>query len=160
MAFDATSPRQIWHVGFIVDNLEEAMEELSGPLGLTWAPVHEIRDQRLDGPNGEVYPLPSTRVVFSTDLPLSLELIEPVPGTPQTRIGNSAFHHLGYWDTDLVAEEGRLDELGYHCVAFRDDPDNDLRRIMLTKGPFDILLEATNALTARPGLEHFYPKGI
>lgn len=150
----ALPPRQVWHVGFIVDNLEDAMSEFSDGLGLTWAEPHHIKAS-LSGPNGEDYPL-DTRVVFSLDTPLSVELIEPTPGTPNVRRGESAFHHLGYWADDLVDEEHRLSDLGLGCVAFRND-DNDLRRIMLSEGPYGILLEATNTRTARPGLEQFYP---
>lgn len=151
------SPRQIWHVGFIVDRLEDAMSELTAALGLAWAPVHEIRGQHLDSPDGTVYPI-DTRVVFSIDLPLSIELIEPSPGTPNVRRGDSAFHHLGYWSDDLIAEEAHLDGLAIPCVAWRVD-DTQLRRIMLNEGPYGVLLEATNTLTSRPGLEHFYPQG-
>jgi Glyoxalase/Bleomycin resistance protein/Dioxygenase superfamily len=151
-------PRIIWHAGFIVDNLEEAMSELSVGLGLTWAPIHDIRGQKLSGPDGKSWILGS-RVCFSTDLPLSLELIEEDPGTPNVRRGESAFHHLGYWDDDLMAEEQRLAGLGYGCVMFRDDPEQALRRVLVTDGPYEILLEATSALVPRAGLEAFYPKG-
>ncbi|MCE0763529.1 VOC family protein [Pseudonocardia kujensis] len=151
------SPRIIWHAGFIVDDLEKAMSELSAGLGLTWAPIHDIRGATLDGPEGKSWTL-NSRVCFSTDLPLSLELIEQDPGTPNVRRGETAFHHLGYWDEDLFAEEERLANLGYGCVMFRNDPDMDLRRILVTEGPYDILLEATSALVPRVGLEPFYPK--
>lgn len=147
----------VWHAGFIVDRLEPAMDELSRGLGLRWNDVHEIRGQRLEGPGGASWEL-DTRVVFSLDLPLSIELIEPSPGTPNVRRGDSAFHHLGFWADDLVAEEDRLAGLGYGCVMFRTD-ETELRRILVTEGPYDILLEATNTLTSRPGLEHFYPGG-
>ena len=156
MTIKSTSARQIWHVGFIVDRLEDAMDELSAALGLRWADIHHVDGQPLQGPDGQQYPL-DTRVVFSLDPPLSIELIEPTPGTPNVRRGDSAFHHLGYWSDDLVAEEQRLDGLSMPCVAFRMD-EAHLRRIMLTRGPYDILLESTNTLVRRPGLEHFYPK--
>lgn len=147
-------PRQIWHVGFIVDYLEEAMEELTAPLGLTWGEPHEV-DQHMGTPTEATVHI-KTRVVFSQDLPLAIELIEPTPGTPNVRRGSSAFHHLGYWSDDLESEEQRLGELGLSCIYFRQV--DDLRRIMLTEGPMDIILEATNTLSNRPGLEQFYPK--
>lgn len=159
MTTSDTAPRMIWHAGFIVDDLEGAMAELTSGLGLSWNHPHDIAGQKLQGPNGQSWTL-GGRVCFSLDLPLALELIEPTPGTPNTRIGESAFHHLGYWDTDLLAEEQRLAQLGYGCVMFRQDPETALRRIMVNEGPYGILLEATNALTARPGLEHFYPEGM
>lgn len=158
MTTPEVSPRIIWHAGFIVHNLEKAMDELSAGLGLSWNHPHDLNGQKLQGPNDQSWTL-SGRVTFSTDLPLALELIEPTPGTPNTRVGESAFHHLGYWDTDLQAEERRLAGLGYGCVMFREDPETALRRILVMEGPYGIFLEATNALTARPGLEHFYPQG-
>jgi hypothetical protein len=156
MVMNSPRARQIWHVGFIVDRLEDAMDELTAALGLTWAGIHEIRGQVLDAPGGITFPL-DTRVVFSLDLPLSIELIEPSPGTPNVRRGDSAFHHLGYWSDDLIAEEQRLAGLSMPCVAWRVD-ETSLRRIMLNEGPYGILIEATNTLTSRPGLEHFYPE--
>jgi hypothetical protein len=155
--FRDKDPRQIWHVGFIVDRLEDAMTELSAALGLSWAGIHTITGQHLDAPGGERFPM-DTRVVFSLDPPLSIELIEPSPGTPNVRRGDSAFHHLGYWAEDLVAEDDKLTGLGMPCVAFRIDDTSHLRRIMLNEGPYGVLLEATNVLTPRPGLEHFYPE--
>lgn len=153
-----SDPRQIWHAGFIVDRLEDAMQELSAGLGLSWQEPHVLHGQRLDGPDGQIWSL-HTRVVFSIDVPLSIELIEPSPGTPNVRRGDSAFHHLGFWATDLHVEEDRLAGLGYRCVMFRQDPATDLRRVLVTDGPYDVLLEATEVLTARPGLEQFYPAG-
>ncbi|WP_189339357.1 VOC family protein [Williamsia muralis] len=147
-------PRQLWHVGLLVERLEDGMDDLSTALGLQWAPIHEV-DSDMERPDGSTFPL-KTRVVFSTDLPLAIELIEPSPGTPNVRRGDSAFHHLGYWSDDLVSEEQRLDELGMPCVYFRND-EAGLRRIMLNEGPYGILLEACNALTKRPGLEAYYP---
>jgi len=154
--FIDNAPRHIWHVGFIVDRLEDAMGELSAALGLSWAPIHEITGQTLEAPSGVTFPI-DTRVVFSLDPPLSIELIEPSPGTPNVRRGDSAFHHLGYWAQDLEAVDDQLSNLGMHCVAFRMDDSASVRRIMLNEGPYGVLLEATNVLTARPGLEHFYP---
>jgi hypothetical protein len=155
MSIEPEGERHIWHAGFIVDRLEDAMDELSAALGLQWNDIHHIHDQTLGGPDNTTWNL-STRVVFSLELPLSLELIEPSPGTLNVRRGNSAFHHLGYWAEDLVAEERRLAGLAMPCVMFRTD-ETELRRILVTQGPYDVLLEATNTLTSRPGLEHFYP---
>ncbi|WP_433502957.1 VOC family protein [Pseudonocardia halophobica] len=156
---DITAPKIIWHAGFIVEDLEKAMDELTRGIGLSWNEPHHLDGQKLQGPNDQSWTLAGS-VVFSTDLPLALELIQPTPGTPNERIGDSAFHHLGYWDTNLEAEQERLEGLGYGCVMFRQDPETLLRRIMVNDGPFGVLLEATNALTKRPGLEGFYPEGL
>ncbi len=131
------------------------MADLEKALGLSWAPIHEV-DSDMTNRDGSTFHL-KTRVTFSTDLPLSIELIEPTPGTPNVRRGNSAFHHLGYWSDDLEAEDSRLSGLGMPCVYYRNDPETGLRRIMLNEGPYGILLEATNALTKRAGLDAFYP---
>jgi hypothetical protein len=159
MAIDSNEARQIWHVGLIVDDVEDAMAELSAGLGLRWNAIHHIKGQVLEGPDGEQHRI-DTRVTFSLDSPLSIELIEPSPGTPNVRRGDSAFHHLGYWAEDLVGEQQRLEGLGMSCVAFRDDDEKGLRRIMLSEGPYGTLLESTNVLTSRPGLEHFYPGSV
>lgn len=156
---DVADPKIIWHAGFIVEELDAAMAELTAGLGLSWNEPHDLTGQELQGPDGQSWIL-GGQVVFSTDLPLALELIQPTPGSPNVRVGDSAFHHLGYWDTDLAAEERRLGRLGYGCVMFRQDPVTAMRRIMVNEGPFGVLLEATGALTKRPGLEGFYPEGL
>jgi hypothetical protein len=148
-------PRQIWHAGFIVDDVEEAKAELSAGLGLSWIPTHHV-DGEVHGPGNAKYRIQS-QIAFSSDLPLALELLQANPGTPNVRRGQSAFHHLGYWSDDLVAEDERLSALGYPCIYYRDDPKNGLRRIMLSEGPYGIILESCHVLTERVGLEHFYP---
>ncbi|GAB7007137.1 hypothetical protein JCM18899A_46110 [Nocardioides sp. AN3] len=148
-------PRQIWHAGFIVDDVEEAKAELSAGIGLSWLPTHDV-DSEVYGPGDTTYRITS-QIAFSSDFPLAIELLQANPGTPNVRRGQSAFHHLGYWSDDLVAEDERLTALGYPCIYYRDDPKNGLRRIMLSEGPYGIILESCHVLTERAGLEHFYP---
>jgi hypothetical protein len=148
-------PRQIWHAGFIVDDVEEAQAELSAGIGLNWIPIHQT-DTEVTGPGGASYHIKS-KIAFSSDFPLAIELLEANPGTPNVRRGQSAFHHLGYWSDDLVAEDERLTALGYPCIYYRNDPVNGLRRIMLNEGPYGIIIESCHVLTERVGLEHFYP---
>ncbi|MEV0184596.1 VOC family protein [Streptomyces sp. NPDC050625] len=148
-------PRQIWHAGFIVDDVEEAKAELMAGIGLSFIPTHHV-DTEVFGPGDTTYRIKSA-IAFSSDFPLALELIQENPGTPNVKRGQSRFHHLGYWSDDLVAEDERLTALGYPCIYYRDDPDNGLRRILLSEGPYDMILESCHVLTKRPGLEHFYP---
>ncbi|MFF3573872.1 VOC family protein [Nocardia jiangxiensis] len=147
-------PGSIWHIGFIVDNVDTAMADLTAALGLSWADIHHVK-ANLQGLDGRVYRVDS-RVVFSVDQPVSIELIEPSHDTPLVRRGDSAFHHIGYWSENLVAEQSRLDEHSWPCLAYRPADQGD-RRIQLSEGPFGILIEACSTLASRPGLEHFYP---
>lgn len=148
-------PRKVWHVGFVVDDVDETMAELTAGLGLSWIEHHSDTD--VEAPGGVSYHIKS-KIAFSTNLPCAIELLQVNPGTPNVRQGDTAFHHFGYWSDNLEEEDERLTELGYPCIYYRNDPDNGLRRIALNEGPAGVIIESCNVNTDRAGLEQFYPE--
>ena len=83
-----------FQVGLVVPELEPALEELSAALGLTFgSPVNrEIGPWRI-------------RVAFAKEGPPFLEVIEGAPGTPWDTAGSPRVDHLGWWSSDLDADE-------------------------------------------------------
>jgi hypothetical protein len=158
VAASTDEPRRVWHVGFIVDDLETAMAELTGGLGISWLDIRTIANEEHQRPGRTPYRI-TTRVVRSVELPMSIELMEPVPGTHHTPRGGHAFNHIGYWTDDMEAEEVRLSQLGMPCLGFSIDPSG-VRRNSFHEGPFGALIEACNASLPRPGLEQFRPGGV
>lgn len=74
------------HVGHIVTDLDDAMARYTEELGLHWAdPVSYGR------------PPHTSRFTCSTSGPVTVELIEEVPGTLWTAEHGSPLHHLAYW---------------------------------------------------------------
>ena len=74
------------HVGHIVTDLDEAMDRYTAELGLQWAtPVSYGRAPH------------ASRFTCSTAGPLTVELIQEVPGTVWTAEQGFPLHHLAYW---------------------------------------------------------------
>lgn len=90
-----------YHVGFVVQDIRQAMRDLSRTTGLTWNDVH-------DGTLGDW----DYRIVFSRVGPLRTELIEGPPGSPWDPGPGPRCDHLGYWAQDLDAAVRSLDERG------------------------------------------------
>jgi hypothetical protein len=88
------------HVGCSVGNLAAAMAELTSSQGLKWRRVNEITI-------GD-WPI---RLVYSTQGPPYVELVEGPPGSPWDS-EHGAIHHLGYWSDDLRRDLGVLAQRG------------------------------------------------
>lgn len=135
-----------FHVGFIVPDLDAAMEEFQGALGIEWrAPIDAI--VALRGPDGVMEA--SVYSVYSEGGPPAIELVESVPGTPLAGDGGVSFHHLGFW-TDSLADSSRdLDVHGWPCQATVASTENDPRRFTLQQSPHGFYVELFDAATPR-----------
>lgn len=90
-----------FQVGFVVPDLEAAMEELAAGLGVEMLGPHE-RDV-----GGGLL-----RIAFARTPPPYVELIEGFPGSLWEVTAGPAIHHLGYWSDDLDADSARLEAAG------------------------------------------------
>ena len=90
-----------FQAGVAVQNLEQAMEELSAALGLEWI-----------GPQDRDVGGMQFRVSFARTAPPYLELIEGGPGSPWDATGGPHLHHLGYWTDDKNGDMARLEAAG------------------------------------------------
>ncbi len=90
-----------FQVGFVVPDLEAAMDELGAALGveLVGPLEREIGDAVL-------------RIAFARTPPPYLELIEGPPGSIWDATGGAHIHHLGYWSEDMDADSARLEAAG------------------------------------------------
>jgi hypothetical protein len=91
-----------FQVGFVVPDLEAAMEELGAALG-----VEMIGPQERDLGKGLVL-----RIAFARTPAPYLELIEGPPGSIWDSTGGARIHHLGYWSEDMDADSARLEAAG------------------------------------------------
>ena len=98
-----------YHFGMVVQDFDQALDELGSNLGLVWASVQQ-RTFEMRQPNGFVKA--DFRVTYSITGPPHFEVIEPTPGTIWAYAGGGV-HHLGYWSDDLVADSARLTAAGY-----------------------------------------------
>lgn len=102
-------PGRLFHTGLVVVDIERAMAELSGSLGVTWKggwpAMHRLH---YFGTGHEV----ELRIAFSVEGPPHIELIEAKEGTiwPPEECG---LHHLCYWSPTPEASAEALEAQGY-----------------------------------------------
>jgi hypothetical protein len=97
-----------FHTGFVVRDLEAAVEGLRGVFGVRWTAVQTAEFDAWT-PNGRMRT--GTRYVYSVEEP-HMELIEAREGTLWSATTGFDLHHLGFWVDDLAAEAARLEKLG------------------------------------------------
>lgn len=103
----------LYHVGLVVPDVDEATSRLTAVSGYTWTkPVEaELSVTTRDGDHAMPF-----RFVYSIEAP-HLEVIQEVPGTLWTADPGRAAHHLGYWTDDLTASCKALQAAGYRLEA-------------------------------------------
>jgi hypothetical protein len=102
-----TLVKPLFHVGVVVQEIQEGMTELTNVLGLSWGRVQR-KQLTMETPGG-------TKSVdvcyaYSIDGPPYLELIEQRTETVFAELG---LHHVGVWTDDPTSESARLDGLGW-----------------------------------------------
>jgi hypothetical protein len=99
---------RVYHVGFVVQDLDSAAASLGAALGVTFTPPAELPYPELMTPEG---PRPARlRLTYATR-PVHVELIENCGGTLWDWESRERGHHLGVWAEDIAAEADRLDAL-------------------------------------------------
>jgi hypothetical protein len=111
-----------YHVGIVVDDLDEAKAELSGLAGYDWgAEMGATVEVRL--PTGTAALL--MRLVYSVSLP-RVELVQRIPGTLWEPAAGSGIHHLGFWSDDVAGDARTLEARGYAHEASGLDGDGSV----------------------------------
>ncbi|KPF92127.1 hypothetical protein IP81_08885 [Novosphingobium sp. AAP83] len=86
----------IFHHGTIVDNLEDAMADITCATGVTWSPIRAFDPLRVwtpEGGRGEAW----LRVAYSRPGPIRFELVETPKGTPYDVLRTGDNSHIGVW---------------------------------------------------------------
>jgi hypothetical protein len=104
----------IFHVGYVVEDLADAMAQLTDTLGTRW--VDHFVDVRYRSGTGTTVEA-RLHTCYSLDGPAHVELIESAPNTVWALDGRSAMHHIGLWSDDIPAEAERLARSGMPAVA-------------------------------------------
>ena len=135
-----------FHVGFIVPDLNAAMEEFGAALGIKWrAPIDATVP--LLGPDGVVDA--DVYSVYSQGGPPAIELVQSVPETPLAGKGGVSFHHLGFWTDRLASSSRDLGAHGWPCAATVASPDNGPSRFTLQRSPHGFYVELFDTATPR-----------
>lgn len=138
---------RLYHVGMVVPDIEETMEELGRSLGVTW-PEPQRRRRRFR--SGDDRFEAELRFVYSFEGPPYLELIEGVPGTPWDPRGSGSIHHVGVWVDDLEGAAGDLVAAGAPIELTYDTPTLQSFTYHVTAAGLRVeLVDASR----RPGIE-------
>ncbi len=97
MGWETVGVSSYYHLGFVVDDLDQAVADATRALGVAFSPV---RDGRLGDWD--------YRITFSTQGPPYFELIQGPPGSPWDATNGPRLDHLGYWVHDITEAKAHL----------------------------------------------------
>lgn len=126
-----TSVQNFFHVGYVVPDLDKAMERLGACAGLRWAAVRVI-PVTVRTPAGDTSVQVS--LTYSVQGPPYLELIAQQPGT----VWGSEYcglHHLAYWSSRLTEDVDALTRAGFEFEAGAVDEHGTLTRFVYLREP-------------------------
>ena len=152
-----TTFENVFHVGYLVPDLLEAMATLGRQLQITWATPFEMESgfsTAAGEPDSDV-----VRIAFSTQGPPHLEIIEVVPraGSIFAAPAGGGFHHFGIYADRWRDEVARLTDAGMELertgagVGFVRDPTVGVRGEVVSFKGRDFL---TRILSGEMGAEH------
>lgn len=124
-----------FHVGYVVSDLDAAMQDYGAAAGLTWARVtpRPVRVRVDEGSDPVSVDLLAT---YSQQGPPYVELIQEVRGGVWTDGPRGPrLDHLGYWCTDLAAETRRLLEQPGTASVLAVDPMGQPTRFAYLRPP-------------------------
>lgn len=116
--------REAFHVGVRVADLDAAMQQLGGALGVRWASPMVRDAQPVWRPERGLERVPM-RFCYSVEGPMHIELLESSGGSFWDGRDAPGAHHVGVWVDDVDAEAERLVSLGWSLEACRSDPGAD-----------------------------------
>jgi hypothetical protein len=128
-----TTFENVFHVGYLVPDLLDAMDALGRQLQITWAPPFEMESgfaTAAGEPDSDV-----VRIAFSGQGPPYLEIIEVIPraGSIFAEPSAGGYHHFGIYAERWRDEVARLTDAGMELertgagVAFVREPRTGVR---------------------------------
>jgi hypothetical protein len=133
-----------FHVGVATGDIEALQRALGPLLGLTFVALPRPGIKH-NTPGGPVSPSPA--VVWSSEGPLHVELVETGPGTVYATDRPTYLHHVGYWSDDLRADVARCEAEGWTVEATLNDGDgrpSSFAYLSSPGGPWIELIDRAN----------------
>ena len=110
----------LFKTGWIVEDLDAAMRDIGGWLGLSWTPVQEAPLALRTSSGREDVQL---RFAYSTGTPPYIELIESHEAGYYAAPQGAHLHHVGRWVDDVAAASQELVRAGLPLEAAGIAPD-------------------------------------
>ena len=140
-------PRQIYHTGIAVRDLDEAKAFYSAAFGYSFAPVHLYEPLRLWQPS-KGWTEEWLRVTYSREGPHHLELVEGRKGGFWDPELASNIQHIGMWTDDIAGDVSQLASEGWEYQGSKGAPNEgygDFAYLSHAKSHALIELVSTNA---------------
>ncbi len=149
---------QMFHVGLLVTDLAEAMDEIGESAGVTWA---SPRDWPMDvwlPDRGNISM--EIALTFSCEAQgsMRLEIIQGSAGTPVDPAQGTGVHHIGYFVDDPAVETERLLAAGGSLVMAAASPDDGYGRFTYVRTASGMLVEPV-AISSRERFEAWWAGG-
>lgn len=114
----------LFHVGFIVHDLDLAMERFGKALNLTWT-EKAVAEADMWEPDRGHYPL-ALDIVYSKEGPPHIELLEAQGDSLYRASMGEGFHHLGGWASDPDARTEELEAMGLPRIGTQYTPEGEV----------------------------------
>ena len=128
-----------YHQGIRVPDLDSAMAELGGALGLTWCEPQD-REQAVFVPGEGLTTIP-LRFTYSAEGPQHIELLQGPPGTIWDARQQPGLHHVGLWSDDVAGETESLLAAGWTLRLAQRDPADGYGVFTYVEPPNGLLVE-------------------
>lgn len=143
------SSAKIYHAGYVVPDIREAIATMRQALGVTFTepmalPIEEI---------GSVHGRHRIQLEFAySAAPMHFELVSSVPGTMWDFNSAERGHHIGVWSDDLHADAARLDALGMPRIWWGLDAQGEMAHFCFHQTPYGFTIELVDTVARA-----FYP---
>tara|TARA_B110000438_G_scaffold266995_1_gene281462 strand:- start:81 stop:569 length:489 start_codon:yes stop_codon:yes gene_type:complete len=149
--------KEVFHIGILVPNIYEAMEEMGESLNLTWTELVENHGQSIWSPENGQQSIP-LKFVYSCEGPQHLEILEGSPGSFWDGKENPGVHHLGVWVDDVITETERLLALGWNLLGASKSPEEGYGNMAYLTPSSGSIVEIVNSVH-KPRFERWWTGG-
>lgn len=127
---------ELYHVGYVVDDIEKAMAGYAATAGRTWSEIRP-RPLRVRVDDSEEIVEVELLAAYSQPGPPYVELIQDVRGGIWSggAHGGARLDHLGYWESDLAGRVAALRAAGCTEIVHAVDDDGNPNRFAYVRSP-------------------------
>jgi catechol 2,3-dioxygenase-like lactoylglutathione lyase family enzyme len=148
---------ELSHTGFVVDDLEAAMNEYESLFGVRWAKPVVTRAKWRVG--GEIHQVES-RVTYSAGRPHHIELMQQIAGPRFPQGSGPPSNHLGFWADDVAAATAELETHGYRVAFYGTDDSGALVGYSFLVPPSGGMIIELVSSARRPAVESWCMGGV
>ncbi|MGD9998500.1 MAG: VOC family protein [Ilumatobacteraceae bacterium] len=145
-----------YHHGVRVPDLEAAMAEIGGALGVTWCEP-QTREQQVWLPDVGAATVP-LRFTYSAEGPQHIELLEGAPGSIWDGREQPGLHHIGVWSDDVGDDTQRLVDHGWTVRLGQRPPDEGYGAFTYVQPPSGLIVELVSS-AIQPMFERWFAGG-